>query len=191
MFLPIKEVNPDMPLQLPLTTEEKHLQVCEKNETFWKALTPTIQRLELSLEDAEFCLRCLLGDAPWQALVKSYPDYRTKSVLERKAVAEELLDNPKLKELAQEAQSLSANTFNLDGRSFEWTFQDSENALRLLIDCAQENLERTEGFLTANVITATLGAVKELNKMHEYNVGGAFAEQAKAVIFMNMDELED
>ena len=180
-----------MPLQLPLTTEEKHLQVCEKNETFWKALTPTIQRLELSLADAEFCLRCLLGDAPWQALVKSYPDYRTKSVLERKAVAEELLDNPKLKELAQEAQSLSANTFNLDVRSFEWTFQDSENALRLLIDCAQENLEKTEGFLTANVITATLGAVKELNKMHEYNVGGAFAEQAKAVIFMNMDELED
>jgi hypothetical protein len=177
--------------RLPGTNEAKMRDICEKNETFWKEVKAYSEMQHVPFDKCEFAIRVLCGETPWCAYQKVGLEPRYDTVIQMRAAAVELLQKPAMIDVTAFAKELSKATFNIQYSTWGWNFQDSENSLRFLHDCATENLIENNGQVTNNVIQAILGSVRELNKMHGFDGSSIALEKARTVIFFGEDAIPD
>lgn len=166
-------------------------RTAEAAEQFWKEVTEYCDSKAISFKDAKLAIRVMCGTPPWDAWSYVYPEEAVLPVVNRKAKADAILQRDDIRDLVKWAKNRSSELYALDLKEWDWSFKDSELSLRLLIACSEEQLQKNNGIVTPNISSTMLGAIRELNKMYEYDTANYYADKARAVIFLHEDDLED
>ena len=166
-------------------------RTAEAAEQFWSEVREYCETKQIELLDAKLAIRVMCGTPPWDAWSYVYPDNSSYGVVERKSKADAILSRDDIAELVKWAKARSSELYALDLKEWDWSFKDSELSLRLLIACSEEQLQKNNGIVTPNISSTMLGAIRELNKMYEYDGANYYADKARAVIFLHEDALED
>lgn len=158
---------------------------------FWHEVDEYISQANISSNDAKLAVRMMCGTPSWEAWALLHPEDASLPVVERKELGDEVYRREEIYEFVRWAKQRSTELYALDLKAWDWSFKDSEMSLRLLIACSEEQLKKCNGVVTQVISNAMLGAIRELNKMYEYDGANYYADKAKAVIFLHEDELED
>ena len=176
-------------------TPEEELEYRERTaqaaEQFWAEVNEYIGQRNIAYDDARLAIRIMCGTPTWDAWSYVYPEDANLRVIERKELADAVWIRDDIHDLVKWAKQRSAELYALDLKAWDWSFKDSEMALRLLIACSEEQLAQTQGTITPTISNTMIQAIKELNKMYEYDGTAYKADKAKAVIFLHEDALED
>jgi hypothetical protein len=140
---------------------------------------------------ARLAVRIMCGSSPWDAWLYVHPEDAHLGVIARKEKADGVYQQDSINDFVRWAKQRSAELYALDLKAWDWSFKDSEMSLRLLIACSEEQLKQLKGNVTQTISNTMLGAIRELNKMYEYDGANYYAEKARAVIFLHEDALED
>ena len=170
---------------------EYRRRTAEAADQFWSEVSAYTEEHSITAEDAKLAIRMMCGTPGWEAVSVVWPEKAHLSVIDRKNIADEIYVREDIHELVKWAKVRSQELYALDISAWDWSFKDSELSLRLLIACSEEQLKKCNGIVSQTVANTILGAVRELNKMYEYDGTSFKAEQARAVIFLHDDQLED
>ena len=160
-------------------------------DQFWSEVREYIDERGITFDDAKLAIRMMCGTPGWEATAIVYPERSEQTVVERKEFADAIYKREEIQELVKWAKIRSQELYALDISAWDWSFKDSEMALRLLIACSEEQLKKLNGVVNVSLSNTILGAIRELNKMYEYDGTSYKADKAKAVIFLHEDMLED
>jgi len=160
-------------------------------EQFWQEVREYATEHDITFEDARLAVRIMCGSSPWDAWSYVHPEDAQLGVIVRKEKADGVYQQDVINDFVRWAKQRSAELYALDLKAWDWSFKDSEMSLRLLIACSEEQLKQLKGNVTPTISSTMLGAIRELNKMYEYDGANYSAEKARAVIFLHEDALED
>ena len=160
-------------------------------DQFWQEVREHIKDTDISYDQAKLAVRMMCGTPGWEAYAIVFPDHAKDPVMSRKVLADDIYQREDIQDFVKWAKFRSQELYALDISAWDWSFKDSEMSLRLLIACSEEQLRNTNGVVTPNISSTMLGAIRELNKMYEYDGTSYKADKAKAVIFLHEDALED
>ena len=160
-------------------------------DQFWNEVRAHIDGTDITFDQAKLAIRMMCGTPGWEAYAVVYPDQAKLPVMTRKVFADDIYQREDIQDFVKWAKLRSQELYALDIGAWDWSFKDSEMSLRLLIACSEEQLRNTKGVVTPNISSTILGAIRELNKMYEYDGTSYKADKAKAVIFLHEDALED
>ena len=160
-------------------------------DQFWCEVKEYIAGRGITFEEAKLAVRMMCGTPGWEATSVVYPERSNCSVMERKVFADDIYKREEIQDFVKWAKVRSQELYALDISAWDWSFKDSEMTLRLLIACSEEQLKKLNGVVNVSLSNTILGAIRELNKMYEYDGTSYKADKAKAVIFLHEDMLED
>ena len=160
-------------------------------DQFWSVVREYIDERGITFDDAKLAIRMMCGTPGWEAVSIVHPERSNQSVMERKVFADDIYKREEIQDFVKWAKVRSQELYALDISAWDWSFKDSEMTLRLLIACSEEQLKKLNGVVNVSLSNTILGAIRELNKMYEYDGTSYKADKAKAVIFLHEDMLED
>ena len=168
-------------------------KTAQASKQFWTEVDEYCEAYNISEVDAQLAVRIMCGDAPWDAWKQLHPEWEAEklSTVQCKVKADAVYKRDDMREFVRWAKARSIELCALDLSTWDWSFKDSEMALRLLIACGEEQMIALDGLVLPSVSTAIINAVRELNKMHDIGTANTYADKARAVIFLNEDSLED
>lgn len=171
------------------------------SDQFWELAKLQADTLGLDDLEVQLALLQICGMPPWQAMqrlidkghfenVKDISKLKPGTVAMLRSTAESILNRENVMLFKQWARKAGEDMYALDLQAYDWKFQDSVTELRFVIDTAKDTIRKTNMLnqVTANAI---LNAIRELNGMYKYSGNSTNIQNAKTVIFVGEDALED